>query len=192
VTTIATERLTLPPRFNEVQHREATVEDVDPDAGTILVRAAPYGVETALAHDLFEQFERAAFAKAANAPSRVKAWHEHNGPLIGHALSVEDRPDGVWVKTKIANTIAGGEVRELARDGILTDVSVTFRPMKDHMRVARRSDGLHVSHSRAHLLGFAFVSHGAYAEHAFVASVRDEKASREREQIVARLRALTH
>lgn len=188
----AAQGLILPQRFNEVQTRSAVIEDVDPDEGTVLVRAAPYEVETQLGHDLYEVFSRSAFANAAKAPSRVKAWHEHRGPLVGHALVVDDKPDGVWIKAKIANTLAGQEVRELAREGFLTDVSVEFRPMKEYLKAQRKSDGIHVRHDRAHLLGFAFVSHGAYGEHAYVASVRDEQADLAREQVLARLRALNH
>ncbi len=176
-----------------LQHREATVEHIDPEQGTILMRAVPYDVETQLGPRLFEAFAPAAFARAGSAPSRVKLWHEHGGPLIGHALDVEDRPDGAWIRAKISNTLAGQEARELALDGTLDQVSITFRAMPDWFKAERRTDGIHVRHARAGLLGVALVAHGAYGEHAAVASVRDAEeatAQRAREATLARLRSL--
>lgn len=176
-----------------MQHRAATVEHVDPEAGTILMRAVPYGVETQLGPKVWESFAPAAFARAANQPSRCKLWHEHGGPLIGHALDVEDRDDGAWIRAKFSDTMAAREARELAIDGTLDQVSITFRPLPDEFKIDRRSDGVHVRHSRAALLGVALVAHGAYGEHATIASVRDADETtvqRAREAALARLRSL--
>lgn len=184
-----------PRRFTSgEQQRAATVEHIDPDEGTILMRAVPYDVETELAPGLWESFAPEAFSRASAQPSRTKLWHEHGGPLIGHALDVEDRPDGAWIRAKFSNTHAGQEARELARDGSLDQVSITFRPMVDWMKSTRRADGsVLVRHARAALLGVALVAHGAYGEHAHVASVRDaaeDSAMRQREATLARLRSL--
>lgn len=188
-----TELLEAPPaRFSLPQYREASIEHLDPDAGTILMRAAPYDVETQLDRSLFETFAPKCFERAAAAPHRCKLWHEHRGPLIGHATTVEDRPDGLWIQAPFSNTLAGQEARELARDGTLDQCSVTFNPMADWMKAERRSDGIHVRHARAHLLGVALVAHGAYAEGAFIASVRDTQRVTEAEAELARLRSLTH
>jgi len=175
------------------QHRAATVEHVDVDAGTILMRAIPYDVETSLGPRVFESFAPGAFARAANAPNRCKMWHEHGGPLIGCATEIEDRPDGSWIRAKFAKTTHAQEARELAADGVLDQVSITFRPVADEYRVDKRSDGVHVRHSRAALLGVALVAHGAYGADAVIASVRDADdgtVQRHREAMLARLRAL--
>jgi len=182
----------VPSLYNGIQHREASIEHLDPDRGTIVLRAVPYNHETELAHELFESFAPAAFARAVNAPSRCKLWMGHSGPLIGHATSVEDRPDGVWIQGKFSNTPSAQEARELASDGTLDQCSITFRPSADHMRVSRQADGLHVRHSKAGLMGCALVAHGAYDVEAYVASVRDADADREREARIAALRALDH
>jgi HK97 family phage prohead protease len=184
--------LEVPAGWLAEQRREATIEHLDAEAGTILMRAAPYDVEVQLDAKLWESFAPKTFERAANAPSRVKLWHGHQGPLVGHASTVEDRPDGAWIQARFSNTPNAAEARELASDGTLDQVSVTFKPMREHMQVQRREDGLHIRHTRAVLLGVALVPHGAYAEHAFVASVRDMQADRVREAEIARLRALTH
>jgi HK97 family phage prohead protease len=190
--TITATELEVPQLYKGIQHREATIEHLDPEEGTLLCRAAPYDVEAQLDHELFESFSPKTFERACKAPSRTKLWHLHNGPLIGHALDVEDRPDGLWIRAKFSQTANAQEARELAHDGSLDQVSVSFKPMRDFMRVQRREDGLHVRHSRAGLLGVALVPHGAYDIAAYVASVRDATTSRERELRLAKLRALSH
>jgi len=182
------------PRFAAVQMREATVEAIDPDEGTVLLRAAPYGVEAQLEPELWESFAPGTFAAAANAAHRVKFWNRHanaGGVLIGHAKTVEDRADGVWVRAKFSNTAAALEARELAHDGTLDQCSIEFRAPQDGYRVTRRRDGLHVRHYRGQLLSVALVPHGAYGDAAFVASVRDLDADHARELAIAHLRALT-
>lgn len=181
-------------RYRDVQFRDATVEAVDEAEGTILLRAAPYNVEAEIGDGLWESFAPATFARAADAPHRCKLLFNHSTVpgyhLIGHAKTVEDRPDGVWVRAKFSNTAAGMEARELTTDGTLDQCSVEFRAIPAWYRVARRRDGLHVLHTRAHLQGVALVPHGAYGDAAFVASVRDADTDRRREQIIAHLRSL--
>jgi hypothetical protein len=61
------------------------------------------------------------------------------------------------------------------------------------MKVRRAPDGLHVTHSRGHLLGAALCSHGVYGEvGALVLSARDEDADKSRDERLARLRSLAH
>jgi HK97 family phage prohead protease len=119
-------------------------------------------------------------------------WHEHGGPLIGSAREVKDQSDGVWVRAKFSNTLAGQEARELASDGTLDQCSVEFKPLREWMRVERRADGLHVRHARAQLFGFALTTRGMYGENAYIASVRDEQASKERDAVRARLLGMNH
>lgn len=187
----------IPRRYDGVQYRTAEVKDIDPDTNTILMRVAPYGEEARLDHDLWEQFAPKCFAAASSAPHRVKLWHEHGGPLVGHGITVEDRDDGVWVRARFASTLAAQEARALATPGedgaTLDQVSVTFKPDLDWMRVRRGADGMHVTHSKATLLGAALVAHGAYADGGYVAAVRSEEdIDREREQDRARLLAFDH
>jgi hypothetical protein len=183
-------------RFDATQYRAAEVAKVDPDAGTVLLRAAPYDVEAQLDSQLWESFAPGTFARAADAPHRVtlNVLHSQNAWPVGRAHLVEDRTDGLWVTARFANTVAGQEARELAHDGTLGECSVEFRAKPDWYRVTRRRDGLHIRHARAHLLGVALVPHGAYADDAFVASVRSmdtEAADLARQAALAHLRALT-
>ena len=184
----------LEQRLGGVQTRAATIEAFDPDEGTILLRAVPYDVEAQLEAELFESFGQRAFRSATEAPHRVKFYLGHTnvgGVPIGHAKTVDDKRDGVWVRMKMSNTASGLEAGELAADGTLDEVSVEFRTNRQWWRVDRQPDGLHVKHSRAHLLGVALVPHGAYGEAAYVAQVRGADEDHRRELALAHLRALT-
>lgn len=183
------------------QHRKADIEHVDPVNGTILLRAVPYDHEIELYSEFFESFAPGTFAAAQRAPHRSKLWNEHGGPVVGCGQDVEDRPDGLWIRARFANTQAGQDARELARDGILDQVSIEFRPLEEWLTVKRTEQGMHVRHKRAHLLGVALVAHGAYDDEAFIAAVRDgsdkerereEALARERAERLARLDALAH
>lgn len=192
VTTEPVSLLEIPTRYRDIQERAADIEVVDPDKGTILMRAAPYDVEAQIDRELWESFAPKTFANSSKAPHRVKLWHEHGGPLIGHAMDVEDRSDGLWINARFSNTLAGTEARELAADKSLDQVSITFRPQADWMKIQRRADGLHVRHSRAYLLGVALVAHGSYGDGAYVASVRDATTDQAREQRKMRILAWNH
>jgi HK97 family phage prohead protease len=175
--------------------RAATLEAFDPDEGTILVRAAPYDVETELTPGLFERFARGTFEAASAAPHRVKLWLGHStagGTPVGVGRTVEDRRDGVYVRAKIANTAAGHDARELAADGVLDECSVEFTTGPDWYTARRRPDGVHVTHTRGRLLGVALVPHGAYADNARILEVRHLRLDPDpRAAVIAALRALS-
>jgi hypothetical protein len=190
---VSTGTLELPKRFEVVQWRSVETVDIDDGNGEVRMRMVPYGREARLGVNLFETFERAAFAAAVNAPARCKMWSEHNGPLVGHARQVEDLPDGCYATMKFASTGPAQEARTLVLERFVDEVSVEFRAIKDSMKVRRAPDGLHVSHSRGHLLGAALVAHGVYGDvGSLVLSARGEGEDRAAEQRLARLKALSH
>ena len=185
---------TIPTRLEGVQYRAADVEHLDLEEGTILMRAAPYDVEVPLGHRLWESFAPKTFAAAANAPTRCKLWNGHGSASpIGHAKEVEDRPDGLWIRARFSKTVAADEARELAADGTLDQCSIEFMPrLNPDKDIAEKADGLHIRHRYGVLLGVALVPHGAYADDAFIASVRDMSSDKSREALIARLRSYSH
>lgn len=185
--------LELPKRFEVVQWRSVETVDIDDGNGEVRMRMVPYAREARLGVNLFETFERGAFAAAVAAPARCKMWSEHNGPLVGHARQVEDLPDGCYATMKFASTGPAQEARTLVLERFVDEVSVEFRAIKESMKVRRAPDGLHVTHSRGHLLGAALVAHGVYGDvGSLVLSVRDQNADKSHDERLARLRSLTH
>lgn len=166
-------------RAGSVQFRSATVEDVDGPKGEILMKAVPYGIPTDIGGDITEEFKPGAFARSAKSPQRLTLWSGHGGPVIGRGVEASSKQDGLWLRMKVGRTSAAQDAILNLEDGIQSDPSVEFRPMADFMRVEQRTDGgLTVTHRRAHLLGVALVTDGAYHGEAFVEAVRESQQER--------------
>lgn len=164
-----------------VQHRAAKVEDID--GHEMLVRAVPYSEHfTDIGGGIEERFLPKAFARTT--ANRLVVHHDHGGPLVGRGVEFRDEADGPYIRAKIGSTPAAEEMLTLLDDGILTDVSIEFRAMKEWMTVERTGERVRVTHKRAHLTGFAVVPEGAYGEQALVLAHRD--AQRERDIEAAR------
>lgn len=156
-----------------VQHRSATIEDIDTVKGELYVKAAPYGELTDIGANIDELFHPGTFARAANSPGRLMVFHNHAGPLVGRGTEVVDKPEGIWIRSRIGRSQAARDMLADIEDKILTDPSVEFRPLPGWMKVQRTGDRFRVEHRRAHMIGFAMVPEGAYGGSAFVESVRD-------------------
>jgi HK97 family phage prohead protease len=173
--------------------RAAVVDDFDVDTGIVQAKLVPYEHEAQLDEELFEVFTRGAFSGAASNTSRVIVSNQAHDRAnsIGRALELRDEDDGLYGSLKISDTTHGRDVLTLMRDGVLTELSVEFRPQRRRMRVTRRADGLLVRHDKATLIGVSPVAAGAYGNEARILSVRDEQRDRERERIIAQLHSLT-
>jgi phage head maturation protease len=184
--------LELPKRFDVVQWRSAEVIDIADDAGEVRLRLVPYNREARLGLDLWESFEPRSFEAATKAPGRCKMWNEHEGPLVGCATTVEDLPDGAYATMRFSTSRNSQEARTLVVEKVITECSIEFRAIREAMRARRAPDGLHVTHSRGHLLGAALVSHGVYGEvGSLVLSARDTASDKSHDERLARLRSLT-
>jgi HK97 family phage prohead protease len=186
--------MTLFDDLTAVQYRSATIDTLDQDERIIEMRAVPYEVETTLAPGIIEVFSRGAFARAAKDPPRVKLWAGHStngGRVCGQAFEVDDRPDGLYLRTRVSRTPSGDELLTLASDQVLDEASIEFNPLREGMAVTRRGEDTVVRHKRAHLRGVSLEPHGAYGRNALVMSVRDAQSDKLRDEILARLRSRT-
>lgn len=71
-----------------------------------------------------EEFERGAFA--GTDPSRVKLRMEHQNPVAGKGIALEERADGAHMVFRVSKTAKGDEILTLAADGVTDGVSVGF------------------------------------------------------------------
>ena len=94
---------------------------------------------------------RAAGGRAARLHGPIAAWLRVNWP--GARLEAPRHPD---------------EALELIRDGVLSNLSVGFQPLKDEKR-----NGV-VNRLRAHLAEVSLVTFGAYGDAANIVAVRQE------------------
>ncbi|WP_181778932.1 HK97 family phage prohead protease [Pseudonocardia pini] len=170
------------------------------DGRTIEGIAVPYGVPQMIDEHLTEMFEAGAFADQlmtahrAAAPGRPPNYRVHlsrehhklGGAVIGKAVELREDASGLYTALRVAKTPAGDEALELAREGVLDELSVGFRALPGGSR--RRGDGIVVRH-RAGLFEVALVMQGAYGREAVVTGVR---SAAEDADAQARARADAH
>ena len=71
-----------------------------------------------------EEFQRGAFA--GTDPGRVKLRMEHQNPVAGKGIALEERADGAYMTFSVSKTAKGDEILTLAADGVTDGVSVGF------------------------------------------------------------------
>lgn len=141
------------------------------DGRTIEGLAVPYGVRQRITPDLVESFARGAFNAQLTAAHRVKFARDHpvlGGTIIGRAVELRDDTAGLWGAWRVSATQAGDEALELARDGVLDELSVGF-----HERQNRRLPDGTIERVKAHLVEVSLVMQGAYGREALVSAVRE-------------------
>lgn len=140
------------------------------DGRTIEGLAVPYGQRQRITPDLVEQFARGAFNAQIAAAHRVKFARDHprlGGAVIGRAVELRDDAAGLWGAWRVSATQAGDEALELARDGVLDELSIGFRERQN-----RRLDDGTIVRVTAHLVEVSLVMEGAYGRGALVSAVR--------------------
>jgi len=156
------------------------------DGRTIEGIAVPYNVRQRITDDLTEMFIPGSFADQIRTAERGRASatavpayrmaltrnHEsQGGTVIGRAVAMEERAEGLWVALRVSQTPAGDETLTLVRDGVLDELSIGFRVRQGWSRAD--TDGT-VIRTRAEAFETAIVMRGAYGRGAVVAGVRSE------------------
>lgn len=80
-----------------------------------------------------EAFRRGAFMRTiAERGDRVKAHVEHQDQRlpIGRAVHLEERANGLETHLRVSATSDGNDVLALVRDGVLSGLSIGFRPIR--------------------------------------------------------------
>jgi HK97 family phage prohead protease len=154
----------------EHRHYDATLEvRADGDGRTIVGIAVPYDREQRINAGLVEVFRKGVFRDVTRAANRVKLLYQHKADApIGRATMLEERDGGLYGEFRISKTEAGDEALELIRDGVLSNLSVGFQPLKDEKR-----EGI-VNRLKAHLAEVSLVTFGAYGDAAAITAVRQE------------------
>ena len=171
----------------ERRNYDATLEiRAEGDGRTIVGIAVPYDVEQRITPSLVEVFRKGVFRDVTRAANRVKLLFQHKTDApIGRAVMLEERDGGLYGEFRISKTEAGDEALELIRDGVLSNLSVGFQPLKDEKR------GGVVNRIKAHLAEVSLVTFGAYGDAANIVAVRQEIEKPNLasiEQIVAKVR----
>lgn len=91
-------------------------------------------------------------------PRPGQGHNTHEGSvLVGRAIAAEAGDDALRMAFRVSRTAAGDELLELARDGVLAQLSASFIPIEDRTR----ADGV-VERTRIDVRRVAVVERGAY------------------------------
>lgn len=116
----------------------ATPTETGDGAGwTITARAVPYGQATEIIPGWTEEIAPGALRASSQGPL---LFRDHEKP-IGRITEMRDADDGLEIDAVISNTPLGDETRQLIADGVLSRMSIGFRPDPDGFDVKRRADG---------------------------------------------------
>lgn len=136
----------------ETLTREFQVELAAGDGRTLETRIVPYNIPTLVSDGgptYQEMFLPGAFNRQLGAANRVFLNFEHQqglGGMIGHGTGLDDRADALYGTFKVKSGSDGDTALEFVREGVLTGLSVEFRPEKTknvdgvQQRVAARLD----------------------------------------------------
>lgn len=94
------------------------------DGLTLTGIAVPFNQRYDLYDDVSEVFD----PECSFGTRTVKIAREH-GELIGRAVELEARDDGLHVTARLSDTAAGRETAQLVRDGVYDAFSVGFKPV---------------------------------------------------------------
>ena len=148
-----------------------------PESGgwTITARAVPYGQTTEIFPGLTEEIRAGAITPIEQGPL---LFRDHDKP-IGRITELRDEDDGLVIDAVISDTPLGDETRQLIADGVLTRMSIGFRPADDGLDIHERDDGtVHVTITRAELYEVSVVAFPAYAD----TPITDQRAARTTER----------
>jgi len=131
------------------------------DGWTITARAVPYDTTTEIFPGLTEEIRAGAITPIEQGPL---LFRDHDKP-IGRITQMRDEDGGLVIDAVISDTPLGDETRQLIADGVLTRMSIGFRPADDGLDIQERDDGsVHVTVTRAELYEVSVVAFPAYAD----------------------------
>lgn len=137
-------------------------ETGDGGGWTITARAVPYGQSTEILPGWTEEIAPGALRATETGPL---LFRDHEKP-IGRITDLRDADDGLEIDAVISATPLGDETRRLIADGVLTRMSIGFRPDPDDgYDVKYRADGTqHTIIRSATLYEVSVVAFPAYAD----------------------------
>jgi len=149
--------------FAPTFERTFDVQLTERDGRTVYGRCVPYNVVAEVSDGGPRYQEMFLPGSIVNAQGRMDAFldvHHERGfrGVVGHNVSVEERPDGLHAGFRLLKHADGEKALELVRAGVLTGFSVSFRDLQN------RIVGGVTQRVRAHVDRVALCMRGAYPE----------------------------
>lgn len=142
-------------------------ESVDTERREVTGIAVPFNADANIADFYVERF---APGSVQDSESALLFWR-HTDP-IGRLNTAGDTKDGWKITARVSATTLGNDALTLARDGVVTQMSVGFEPGGDY-EVEERDDDLPIiTRTRVKVREVSLVPFGAYGDGAAVTEVR--------------------
>lgn len=103
---------------------------VDDEEGTFEGYASVFGNTDAQRDVILPGAFRKTLKESGNRV-RILSQHDVGGLPIGKPLSMTEDERGLWVKGRISQTSTGRDVLTLMRDGVISELSIGYRAIKD-------------------------------------------------------------
>lgn len=173
MTTPALTRDTLP------SDRQLAVEiRAKDDAGrTFVGLGVPYGEEIEL-WGIRERFEPGSVELDPDGVPSLVLWQHRADEPIGRITAGRDTEAGFEIEGALSDTARGREVATLLRDGVISRLSIGFRPEEYRVETGEDDDTELIVHTRVRAHEFSLVSFPAYPT-ATVTKVRHRTAPEE-------------
>lgn len=154
-----------------LQHREFDFQfraEADTEKREIEGISVPYGKIAQIAPGITEEVRAGAVDDDG-----ALIFYRHADP-IGRLIHAEESKDGRKIRAKISKTTLGDDALTLARDGVLGNLSIGFRPVPGGFTREVREDGsIHIIHTKISVREISLVPLPAY-EGAKVTQVRED------------------
>ena len=113
-----------------MQYRSAELRAVEPEARTIELLVAPYGVDGQIAPGVTERYKPGVFKDIGerSVPLKLETGRDHSGPVVGRSVSFAETPAGLVGTFRVSATRDGADALTLAADGALS-ASAGFLPL---------------------------------------------------------------
>lgn len=147
---------------------EFRAEDIDTDKREIVGLAVPYERDADIGGNYVERIARGAVSPESD--EALLFWR-HSEP-IGRLVEATHTDAGWQVRARISDTTLGNDALTLARDGVVTQLSIGFESLDD--AIETRDDGVTViTRKRINVREVSIVPFGAYADGASITEVRE-------------------
>lgn len=157
-------------------------ESIDTEKGIVRGVAVPYDSPVRIREWWGDEYEEQ-FARGSVDDDGALAFWRHDQP-IGKLISAVDGDTGREVSLQISRTSLGADALTLARDGVVSQLSVGFEPGGDYEVTERDGDVPLITRTKVRVREISLVPFGAYGDGAAVTEVRSRPNPTQKENTV--------
>ncbi len=166
----------MPEQSYDLQTREFLfrAESIDTEKREVTGIAVPFDTDANIGGYFMERF---APGSVQDSDDALLFWR-HSDP-IGRLTASGDDKAGWKITARVSETTLGNDALTLARDGVVTQLSVGFEPGGEYVVEERENDIPVITRTRVRVREVSLVPFGAYGDGASVTEVRERPNPKE-------------